>query len=127
MTKLKKRYEIISSGEDKSIDVIRAIVEMNDVQLIGKLVSTCVHLNAISNSVLVDVCEKYGWNTFSTQIPKMFEMLTKQDAIDLLSQLIGKKRFGKRKEKHCSRCDGKYFEKVRRYKTILLDMVCLSA
>lgn len=84
--------EVITSGGDKSIDVIRAIVEMKDIPLMGKMFSRCVNLNEISTSVLVDVCEKYGWNSFSTQIPGMFQILNRDVAIQLLSQLIGIKQ-----------------------------------
>lgn len=81
--------EVVSSGGGKPIDVIKAIIEMKDVQLIQKLFSRSVHLNEVSNSLLIDVCERYGWNTFSTQIPGMFQKLSKEIAIQLLGQLIG--------------------------------------
>lgn len=85
--KLKKwSIAVISAGNNKSLDVIKAIVEMKDVQLIQLLFSRCVHLNEVSTSLIVDVCDKYGWATFSTQIPQMFKKLTKEIGIQLLEQ-----------------------------------------
>lgn len=79
--------ELISSGDNKSRQVIRAIVEMKDIELMQSLFSKCVHLNTVSVSLLVDVCEEYGWTTFSTQIPQMFEKLTRELGIQLLAQI----------------------------------------
>lgn len=78
--------EIISSGGNKSLDVIKAIVDMADIQLIKSLFSHGVHLNEASTSLMIDVCEKYGWKTFETEIPQMFGKLTREIGIELLGQ-----------------------------------------
>ncbi len=87
-TKLKNwAHKIILSGGNKSIDVIRAILEMKDVELIQTLFSKGVHLNEVLTSLMVDVCEKYGWQAFSTQVPHMFGKLSKEIGIQLLGQI----------------------------------------
>ncbi|KAG4078532.1 hypothetical protein HA402_009244 [Bradysia odoriphaga] len=78
--------EIISRG-NKSIDVIKAIVDMKDIPLIQSLFSNCVMLNEVSMSLVVDVCEKYGWKTFAGQVPQMFKKLAKKDGIELLGRI----------------------------------------
>lgn len=78
---------IVSSGGNKSLDVIKAIVAMKDIQLMQSMFSRGVHLNEVTTSLLIDVCDKYGWKTFSTQIPQMFEKLTKEVGIQLLGKI----------------------------------------
>ncbi|XP_037032882.1 uncharacterized protein LOC119071887 [Bradysia coprophila] len=79
--------EIISLRGNKSIDVIKAIVDMKDIPLIQSLFSNCVMLNEVSMSLVVDVCEKYGWKTFAGQVPEMFKKLTKEDGIELIGRI----------------------------------------
>ncbi|KAG4078542.1 hypothetical protein HA402_009254 [Bradysia odoriphaga] len=79
--------EIVSLRGNKSIDVIKAIVEMKDIPLIQSLFSNCVMLNEVSLSLAIDVCEKYGWKTFADQVPEMFRKLSKKDGIELLGRI----------------------------------------
>lgn len=78
---------IISSGDNKSFQVIKAIVGMKDIELIQSLFYKGVTLNEASTSLMVDVCEKYGWKTLSMQIPEMFNKLTKEVGIQLLERI----------------------------------------
>lgn len=92
-TKLKNwAKEIMSpwyfmSRTSKSISAIRAILELGDIELIHSLFSSNVILNEVSLSLVVDVCEKYGWKTFASDVQIMFQRLEKKDGIDLLGQI----------------------------------------
>ncbi|KAJ6627768.1 hypothetical protein Bhyg_16662 [Pseudolycoriella hygida] len=87
-TKLKNwAKEIIALRGNKPIDVIRAIVDLNDIQLTQSLFSSGVILNEVTVELVVGVCEKYGWKAFINQVPKLFENQAKESGVEMLDRI----------------------------------------
>lgn len=87
--------------DDDRIPILKAIIKLNDVELIKDAFFANCLCNSETFELLVRQCDAYGWSPLSTAMLKMFRCFSKADAIVRWDILIGNGNFKEGKKEVC--------------------------
>lgn len=104
----KRRY---NSSKEDSTAIITTILKFNDIGLIQNLIRHVVVSVPETLALVIDACEQYGWEHFSTATIDLFKSLSQKNAIENLALLIGNGILREEKKKVFSALLGVIFDK----------------
>lgn len=97
------------SEKDLFLPFINALSTFNDIKLIQSLFQHIVPLHSETFPLLINQCDKYGWNVFSTAIVEMFGRLSKNEAIEQFTSLIAENVLYRMRRRKCVTLSSKIF------------------